>query len=209
MSQYETDDEKVEALKKWVKENGLSVAGGVIIGLAAVFGWRAWSDYRTSVAAQASAAFDQVLVSASAGQAEAAAKQTERLAQEFGSTPYPALAALVAAKALYESGDAAGAMAALGRVIAKSPDPAITRLAGLRLARIQFAEGQVDAAAATVATHDNGHDFAGDFAALRGDIAVARGDTVKARDEYEKAIAAGAGLSQLIRLKLDNLPAAG
>ncbi|MBS1202965.1 MAG: hypothetical protein H6R22_1474, partial [Chromatiaceae bacterium] len=50
---------------------------------------------------------------------------------------------------------------------------------------------------------------AGDFAAVRGDIAAARGDIAQAREEYEKAIAAGSGLAELIRLKLDNLPAAG
>lgn len=209
MSEYETDDEKVESIKKWWKENGLSVAAGLGLGLAVVFGWRAWNDYRSNVGASASAAFEQLVVSAEQGQADSAVKQAEILSSEFGSTPYPALGSLVIAKVLYEKGDAAGAITALQRVIAKAPDPALTRLAGLRLARIQLAQGQADAAAATVAAHDDGKAFAGDFAAVRGDIAAARGDHAKARAEYEKAIAAGAGLPQLIRLKLDNLPAAG
>jgi predicted negative regulator of RcsB-dependent stress response len=209
VSEYETDDEKVESIKKWWKENGLSVAAGLVIGLAAVFGWRAWNDYRTGVAAQASAAFEQLVASAESGQADSAAKQAEILSAQFGSTPYPALGSLVTAKVLYEKGDAAGAMAALQRAITTAPDPALARLAGLRLARIQFAEGQLDAAAATVAAHDDGKAFAGDFAAVRGDIAAARGDGAKARAEYEKAIAAGAGLSELVRLKIDNLPSAG
>jgi predicted negative regulator of RcsB-dependent stress response len=72
-----------------------------------------------------------------------------------------------------------------------------------------LSNGQTDAAASTLAAHDNGVDFAGDFAAVRGDIAAARGDTAAARAEYEKAIAAGASMPQVIRLKLDNLPAAG
>ena len=128
----------------------MSVAAGIAIGLAGVYGWRAWNDYRSSVGAQASAAFEQLVVSADAGQADSAAKQQEILAEKYGSTPYPALGALVAAKALYEQGDAAAAMGALQQVIAKAPDPALARLAALRLARIQFAEGQLDAAAATI-----------------------------------------------------------
>jgi predicted negative regulator of RcsB-dependent stress response len=44
---YETDDEKVEAIKKWWKDNGISVATGVVIGLAVVFGWRAWGNLST------------------------------------------------------------------------------------------------------------------------------------------------------------------
>lgn len=209
MSQYETDDEKVEAIKKWWKENGTSVVAGVVIGLALVFGWRGWVQYRDSVGAEASADFEQLLVSASQGEIESATKGAELLNQEYGSTPYAALGSLVAAKVRYESGDTAGAITTLQGVIAKAPDPALARLAALRLARIQVAGGQLDAAAATLKAHDDGQSFAGDFAAVRGDIAAARGDLAKAREEYEKAIAAGTGLSQLIRLKLDNLPAPG
>lgn len=209
MSQYETDDEKVEAIKKWWKENGTSVVSGVVIGLAVVFGWRGWVEYRNSVGAQASASFEQLLASTSSGQTESATKQAELLNQDYDSTPYAALGSLVSAKVRYESGDLPGAIAELQRVLAKAPDPALARLAALRLARIQVAEGQLDDAAATVRAHDDGQSFAGDFAAVRGDIAAARGDLVKARAEYEKAIAAGTGLSQLIRLKLDNLPAPG
>lgn len=209
MSQYETDDEKVEAIKKWWKENGASVAIGIVIGLALVFGWRGWVAYRDSVASQASAVFDRLLVSANAGQADAVTKQAEQLRADFSSTPYAALGSLVAAKVLYEKGDTPAATAALERAMAAAPDPALARLAALRLARIQVSDGQLDAAAATLAAHDNGIDFAGDFAAVRGDIAAARGDTKTARAEYEKAIAAGTSLPQAIRLKLDNLPAAG
>jgi predicted negative regulator of RcsB-dependent stress response len=206
---YETDDEKVESIKKWWKENGASVAIGIAIGLAVVFGWRAWGSYRDSVGSQASAAFEQLLASAETGQAQSVAKQAELLGQDYGSTPYPALGDLVAAKVLYEKGDSPAAMAALGRAIAQAPDPALVRLAALRLARIQLSEGQLDAASATLSAHDNGLDFAGDFAAARGDIAAARGDSTAARGEYRKAIAAGASLPQVIRLKLDNLPPAG
>jgi predicted negative regulator of RcsB-dependent stress response len=209
VSEYETDDEKVESIKKWWKENGISVVTGVALGLGVVFGWRTWTDYRNGVSAQASAAFEQLLASAAAGEVQTTAKQAQLLSQGYASTPYPALGELIAAKALYESGDAAAAMAALQQVVAKAPDPALQTLAALRLARIQVAEGQLDAATATLAAHDHSAAFAGDFAAVRGDLAVARGDPAAARAAYEKAIAAGTGLPQLIRLKLDNLPAAG
>jgi predicted negative regulator of RcsB-dependent stress response len=209
VSAYETDEEKVEAIKKWWKENGMSVLTGMAVGLAVVFGWRAWTEYRNSVGAQASAAFEQLLISADAGEAQSTAKQAQLLAKDFGSTPYPALGSLVAARVLYDHGDATAAMNALKAVIDKAPDPALACIAALRLARIQLAEGQLDAAAATIGAHDQGAAFAGEFAAIRGDIAAARGDTAGARAAWEKALSAGAGLPQLLRLKLDNLPAAG
>ncbi len=51
--------------------------------------------------------------------------------------------------------------------------------------------------------------FGGDFAAVQGDIAASQGRYDEARQAYERAIAAGASLSELLRLKLQNLPAAG
>jgi predicted negative regulator of RcsB-dependent stress response len=206
---YETDDEKVEAIKAWWKENGVAIVMGIAIGLGAIVGWRYWGDYRDSVAAQGSMVFDQVLANAATGQTEAVVTQARMLSDDFSSTPYAALGALVEAKTLYESGQAEAAIAALTDVIAAAPDPALARIAALRLARMQVAEGQLDEAAKTVADHDTSPEFAGDFAAVRGDIAAAREDHRTARAAYEQALAEGTGFSQLIRLKLDNLPAAG
>jgi predicted negative regulator of RcsB-dependent stress response len=204
---YETDEEKVEAIKKWWKENGLSVIAGTLLGLGSIYGWRAWTNHQNGIAGQASSAFEQLLTNAAMNQPEAVVKQADLLEDEFGSTPYAGLSAMVAAKALYQAGDVAAATAALQNAIANAPDPALARIAALRLARIQVAEGQLDAAAATIATHDGSPAFAGEFAAVRGDLAAARGDVAAARTAYEQAIKHGSGLSQLIRLKLDNLPA--
>jgi predicted negative regulator of RcsB-dependent stress response len=203
---YETDEEKVEAIKAWWKENGVAIVAGLAIGVVAIVGWRYWGDYRDRVAGQASAVFDQVLANAATGQTETVVEQTRTLENSFRSTPYAALASLVEAKALYEAGQAEDAIAALTRAIGDAPDPAIARIAALRLARIQVAEGQLNEAVTTIAGHDTSPEFAGEFAAVRGDIAAGRGDYAEARQAYELAIADGSGLAQLIRLKLDNLP---
>lgn len=207
---YETDEEKVEAIKKWWKDNGLSVIAGVVIGLGSIYAWRFWIGHRDDVAGRASAAFEQLLSNAATmSQPEAVVKQAELLKDEFGSTPYAGMSNMVAAKALYHAGDVPAAMRALKDAIANAPDPALARIAALRLARIQVAEGQLDDAEKTIATHDDSPAFSGEFAAVRGDLAAARGDAAAARAAYEQAIEKGSGLSQLIRLKLDNLPVAG
>lgn len=209
MSTYETDEEKVEAIKKWWKENGFSVIGGLAIGLGAIFGWRAWIDYRDSVGQQASAAFEQLLASADAGDPKVAVKQSELLAEEFSSTAYATLATLVQARVELEAENPAGARAALEQAIAKSPDPGLARIAALRLIRVLIAEGDTETAAILAAKHDDSTSFAGAFAAVRGDIARAEGRTPDARSAYEQALAAGAPNPEQLRLKLDNLPPAG
>ncbi|NEV61720.1 tetratricopeptide repeat protein [Thiorhodococcus minor] len=208
---YETDEERVEALKKWWKENGVSVIAGAALGLGAIYGWRLWIGHQESVAAQASTAFEQLMANASARspQPDAIGKQLQLIEDEFGSTPYPSLGALVAAKALYDAGKPDEAVAALRQAITDAPDPALARIAALRLARVQAAQGELDAAEQTVKAHDTSAAFAGEFAAVRGDIAAQRGDTEGARRAYEEAIEKGSALSQLLRLKIDNLPAAG
>lgn len=208
MNPYETDDEKVESLRKWWKDNGLSVVAGVTIGLGAVFGWRAWTGYRETQGQQASAAFEQLLVAADRSNSESAIKQAERIAKDFGSTPYAALAALMRARVELDAGNGAGARAALEQAIASAPDPSIARIAALRLARVLIAEGDLAAASAVIAKHAGKGHFAGDFAVLRGDIAAAEGRTADAREAYDQALAAGAADPQLLNLKLGNLPPA-
>ncbi|MEW8396328.1 MAG: tetratricopeptide repeat protein, partial [Candidatus Thiodiazotropha sp.] len=40
MSEYQTEEEQVEAIKRWWKENGTSVIAGLVIGLGGIFGWQ-------------------------------------------------------------------------------------------------------------------------------------------------------------------------
>ena len=209
MINYQTDEERAEAIKKWWKENGISVVAGVVVGLGAIFGWRAWNDHRDSVGQQASAAFEQLLASAETGDAPSALAQSKLLAEEYSSTTYAALAALVEARVEIEEGNLVGARAALERVVSDSPDPGLTGIAVLRLARVLIASGDLEAAAAVVEKHEDVAGFAGAFAAIRGDVAKAQGRTSEARSAWQDALAAGAPDPERLRLKLDDLPPAG
>lgn len=210
MTQYETDEEKVEALKRWWKENGLSVAVGIAIGLGAIFGWRAWQDYQDAQAQAASAIFEQVLARVSGGASPAATLElAEQLLEGYGGTPYAALGTLVAARVHQANDKPDAAEQALERVIADAPEPALARIAALRLARLLLARDDLPAAEAVVSAHDDKGAFRGEFAAVRGDIAAARGDIEAARKAYREALSVGTEQSQLLEIKLANLPAAG
>jgi len=209
MADYQTDDEKVEAIKKWWKDNGLSVAAGVAIGLAAVYGWRTWVDHREGAGQQASAAFEHLMVVSEGPDSAGALAQAEAIRQGFGGSAYASLADLTEAKVKLKAGDPAGAMTALQRVVDQAPEPGLARIAALRLARIALDQGDLDRASAIAGKYADAGAFSGDFAAVQGDIAAAQGRVADARAAYERAIAAGASMSQLLRLKLDNLPAAG
>ena len=208
MAELTTDDEKVEAIKKWWKENGTAVVAGIAIGLVAVFGWRAWVNHQDQVGQRASLAFEQLLMAASTGENESAAKQAEALADQHSGTPYVALADLALAKVRVEQDDLAGAADALRSAVDRAPDPSLATLAAFRLARVLVASNALDEALAVIEQHDHGGAFSADFAGLRGDIALAKGQTAEARAAYEAALAGNAGLSRLIELKLKDLPVA-
>lgn len=209
MSVYETEEEQVESLKKWWRENGRSVIAGAAIGLGAVFGWRWWVDHRQERAEQASAAFEQILVQAASKSPDAALAQSQLVVKEFGSSPYAAFATLVTAQTKYQKGDKDGARADLEQTIEKAPDPAIRTIAVLRLARLLLDQGNAPAAAALMNRYPPSPAFSGDHLALSGDIALAQGDTLKASQAYTEALQKSPSSASLIQIKLDNLPPAG
>jgi predicted negative regulator of RcsB-dependent stress response len=208
MVELTTDEEKVEALKKWWKENGTAVVAGIVIGLGLVFGWRAWVNHNESVGQRASLAFEQVLMAANAGQDESVAKQAEALTSEYGSSPYVALTDLALAKVQVEQDDLAGAAQTLRAALEQAPSPGLAKLAAYRLALVLMANGAMDEASAVIEAQDDGGAFSADFSGLRGDIALANGQIDAAREAYQSAIEGGAGLSRLIELKLQELPTA-
>ncbi len=207
MADLQTDEETVEAIKKWWKANGVSVVAGITIGLGSVIGWRAWVNHQTGVAQQASIAFEQVLATSASGAGESAEKQAEMVVSEYPDTPYAMFADLAAAKIRVAAGDTAGAVAALTSALEHAPEPGLAKLAALRLARVLIQDGDTAAASDVIAKYDDDGPFAADFAALRGDIAASEGNIAAARTAYRKAIDGGAGNARLLELKLQDLPA--
>ena len=62
MDVYKTEEEQVEAIKKWWSENGKSIIAGIIIGIAAIFGWRGYENHTAMQAKAASMLYEQLLV---------------------------------------------------------------------------------------------------------------------------------------------------
>lgn len=201
-----SEEEQVEALKKWWKENGKSVAAGIVMGLGGVFGWQYWGQYQQDVAEQASMQFEQLTQSVAAN-TPASINQAEALIASYQGSSYAVFAALNLAKVKYQQGDINGAKAQLQWVLDNGDDPSLQQIARLRQARILLNEGQIDEAAALIesAPTDN---FRGDQAELRGDIALKRGDEVAARQAYGEALEYKVSNSALVQMKFDDLAAA-
>ena len=68
----ETEDQQLEELKKWWKENGSSIITGVVLGLAILFGTRAWFGWQERTAQQASAVYTVMVNDLQAGNVQGA-----------------------------------------------------------------------------------------------------------------------------------------
>ena len=60
MATYETEEEQLEALKKWWKENGRSILLGLLLGVLIIAGWRGWQAYQANRAESASTLYEQM-----------------------------------------------------------------------------------------------------------------------------------------------------
>ncbi len=206
MSVYDTEEEQVEAIKKWWGENGRSIVGGVVLGLASVFGWQAWNQHQGQTAADASLRYENMGQAMQAGSSESALKIGEKIIVDWPDSTYGVLAAMDMAKIKLDQGDSAAAQARYEWVLAQPADPSLRQVARLRLARVLLGNGDLDGAAAAVAKADKDN-FAGEFAVIRGDIANARKDYAAARTAYTDALTSEIGNRRLVQMKLDNLAA--
>lgn len=207
VSVYDTEEEQVEAIKKWWKENGYSIIGGIVIGLSVVFGWQAWNQQKEQSAANASLRYEQMLVAIQQGNSESAMKQGEKIITEWPESSYAIFAALDMAMIKLDQGDADAAQTQYRWVIAHSDNQSLQQLTRLRLARILVEKGDLDGAD-TVLAQAGKDNFSGEFAVVRGDIARARQDYTAARAAYTDALSGEVGNRQLIQMKLDNLAVA-
>lgn len=201
MSTYQTEEEQVEAIKNWWKENGKSVIGGAVLGLALVGGFKGWTEYNRIQAEGASASYEGFTQLARSGDAQAALARGEQLIAEHDSSTYAMFTALEMAKLEYQAGNPDKARGKLEWVIRNAGEEAIKQLAQLRLARLLMDGGELEEAEKLAQTVTGGN-FAPAFDVVRGDIAFSRGDMEAARAAYEQALAQGINDQNLVRIKL-------
>ncbi len=201
MTDFKTDEEKAEDIKRWWKENGTSVIAGVALAIAGLFGWEYWQSNKIQNAEAASA--DYLIASREADKA-VAQQQLANLRDNYSSTPYAAMAALQSAKLHAEEGKDQEAATALQWVIDNSSEAEYQEVARLRLARVHIAMKKYDEALA-LTKYDYGDGFESLLDELRGDIFAAQSKVDDARKAYERAILTDGGANELIQMKLDNL----
>ena len=213
MAAYDTEEQQIEELKKWWKENGIRVALGVAIGLGLIFGWQQWQSHTEQQAQSASGSYQQVLNALEdpekkPEQIKQARKIAGKLLSEHSGSPYAILAALSLARQDLEEGELESSHAHLQWVIDQNSRLAeLTHIARMRKARLYLSQQKLPKAKSLIKGIEVGQ-FKGAYAELRGDIAVAEGQLNTARTAYTEALESedlSGQHSQWVQMKLDDL----
>lgn len=201
MTSYLNEDEQVEALKSWWKENGKSIVIGLVLGFSAIFGWQGWQSYRVAQGEAASNLFTSMQNQAAAGDVEGALSTAQRLLGEFTGSAYASFAALKSAQLRYAREDRDGVAENLSWVVSNAPDDLIADLARIRLARLEIERDDRARAGELLNAVDPGF-MPATVAELRGDIALAEGDRDAAREAYVTALAVAGDDGGTLQMKL-------
>ncbi|MCI0505221.1 MAG: tetratricopeptide repeat protein [Gammaproteobacteria bacterium] len=212
MDVYTTEDEQIAAIKKWWKENWLSLFGGILIGAGILFGWKYWNDSKNFHTESASVEYEAMIQSLAKNQLEESSSHAATLLGQYADTPYAGLAALTMAKIKADKDDLVAAKSHLRWAMDNVQQQEVKTEAQIRLARILLAEGKHDEALQQVSNIQLSP-YKAVVEELKGDIYVAKGDIVNARTAYSLALAeldqstsgAAPRARNFIQIKLDDL----
>jgi predicted negative regulator of RcsB-dependent stress response len=207
LSDYLTEQEQVELLKKWIKEYTPVVLAGFVIAMLAITGWRYWQQHQNNVLSHASSTYDEMIAMRAQNNATGTALQAQKLLTHYPKTPYGDMAALAQARTAALAANIKEAKQQLNFVIKHDHSKAIQQIARIRLARLWLFENKPQEALDTLNTVSD-TTFNGLIDEVRGDAYVAMHDTNHAREAYGlalKELPNAETIRPLLKMKFDNL----
>jgi len=203
------EQEQLEALKGWWKDNGNTILSVVLVAVVAVGGWRGWQYYQHKQAGEASTLFAEFTRQLESNDAKRVNDAAAAVMDKYASTAYASRAALTAALVNEQTKDLARAKVQLQWVIDHASEPSLKDVARLRLASLLLDEKKYDEAVKLLAAkHPVSFDAL--YADLNGDVLSAQGKNDEAKTAYKLAYEktdAKSTYRGLIEMKLDALGA--
>ena len=203
----DTEQEELEALQKWWKENGRAVVVGLVLGLGGVFGWTAWQSRAEATAERLSVVYQSMVEMAASDDHREALLRADQIMQDQPDSEYAALAGLLGAKSAFAIGRTDDANHLLGWVVENASRAELRDVARIRSARLLLDGGEADAGLAMLAQVSTSA-FAATVEELRGDILIDNRQSEAAAKAYETALSSApitSGTRARLQMKLDDL----
>lgn len=201
------EQEQVDALKAWWKENGkwlLIVALIALLGFAAI---QFWKGHQAKQAAEAATLYSEVFNQLASNDPKRINDAVDALVDKYSRTAYAPRAQLLAVQVNMQVRDFARVKSQLQWVIDHASESGLQDTARLKFASLLLDEKDYAGAMKLLeATHAGA--FVGLYADLKGDVLSAQGKNDEARAAYKEALEktdAKSVYRNLIQMKLDAL----
>ncbi len=201
------EQEQVEAIKAWWKENRKWVIGVLVIGVFGYVGMYFWNQHQARQTVEAAKLYAEVVKQTATNDAKRIGDAADALVSRYGSSAYASRAQLLAAQASLQARDIAHAKVQLQWVVEHASETGLQDTARLKLASVLLDEKKYDEALKQLdASHPES--FSGLYSDLKGDVLSAQGKVAEARAAYQQAYDktdAKSMYRNLIQLKMDGL----
>jgi predicted negative regulator of RcsB-dependent stress response len=188
-----TEEEQIEAIKKWWQDNWLSIVLPIVVAMLAYTGWNYWSDFKQKQSEEASDKYQLLLEDLRSGaalstdqKANAIAKATDLLAH-YGGTFYADASAFTLAKFAVEDGDLDKAESILRELVEGASNESVSVVAKARLARVLLSNEKSDEALQLV-SGEVPEGARALYSEIRGDVYLAKNQPDAANTAYQEAL---------------------
>lgn len=207
MSYVENSFEKEERVKQLWNKYGNHVVSVIVIIMFFIVGLQYWNKHQVKVNAQASVAYENLLSSAVAKKNTEVEDLSQQLINDYSSTVYAKLAALLYAKQAIDNKQYATAEEKLQWVVRKASSASFKAIAQVRLARVLIADNKAEQAV-TVANAISPAEFQAEANMIKGDAYFSLKNVASAKQSYQSALKAATintPLYTLIQMKFYSL----
>lgn len=202
---YETEEQQVDAIKNWWKENGNTLIIAAIVGLAGLWGWRFYNESVITGQEEASQAYSDMLVNFESKGGEAGLDDIRTFIADNQDNNYGVLASLLLAKEAVQKKDFSLAKAQFVQLQSQNKYAPLNAVINLRLARVEAQLGEYEQALKTL-TLITEPSFLAKANQVKGAVYLKMGDIEKARSAFQDAVNASQGnIGPILQLQFDDL----
>lgn len=185
--EYETEDQQVEAIKKWFAEYGLTIVAGLVLGLMGIFGYRYYEEKKEFQLVETSSAYEATInILNEEKDKQKFISEAAAFNASHNDSIYSNLLSFQLAKLAVDEDDLGTAAQHLKDVLTRPHHGTVEHIARIRLARILLAQEKADEALSLIA-NAVGDEFKSSYEMLRGDIWLFKGDKARAQKAYAAA----------------------
>jgi len=201
---YQTEEQQVEAIKGFWKENGTAVIAGLALGFAGFIGFNVYKDKQLESEVVTSDAYQTVMESAGKEDTLFSANANKFIAENKDSS-YASLTAFALAKKASSHKDWPQVAIHLNTAIDNAKNQGIKAIASIRLARVQIQLEQYTEALATLSV-TLPESFKSAIEEAKGDAYFKQGKVELARNAYQAALdVEGQENNGALQMKLNDL----